>query len=628
MSGAEDLARLTVTIDTANELLLSDQIKMMDVGGGVMRPTNAKTIADLATQMYGSMIYTSVALGLAGTVDGGYFSVPSSEDDEYIVLYRNSTGAAVEVGSVPSRQAVEAIKEKIDTFNSQVVAHQFEDENRFVLMKLMASGVLELLGGEIKSEGLSFTDQSGNEVARIAAEQSDINGFVVERTDTPGIVFVGDDNFVLPGGSFTGEAQESGLSGVSLSLALDQQQRTDHMHVIGYGQSLSVGAFSLPVISTAQPYGNLMIASGTKVKANDSGYNAGSYVPLVESPLGDNGETPVTALCNGVVRRAVEIGESAASWVFLGSSPGQGGQTVEALGAGGLGYYEKMVQLVKDHAALSKSLGKTYSVWAFAWDQGEANYSPTGDGTKSDYQYAQLYLEIFDGLSREIASVTGQKFRPYLFTYQVGAHRRYASDTMQIALAQWRASRQRPDVVMAVPVYIFPTYTDLLHLTNEGSWLLGEYRSRAMFETMIRRNGKWRPLEPEAVDWNDSRIEIKFHVPSGQLVLDTALAASTPNFGFDIREAGVLVSDIISSVAVIGFDTVRISLSRPASIDSVVSYARGRNGDPAASGPVSGARGNLRDTHGLYDTAVSPLGNTFALHNPCVMFEFGRKTGF
>ena len=50
MSGAEDLARLTVTINTANELLLSDEIKMMDVGDGVMRPTNAKVLADLSTQ--------------------------------------------------------------------------------------------------------------------------------------------------------------------------------------------------------------------------------------------------------------------------------------------------------------------------------------------------------------------------------------------------------------------------------------------------------------------------------------------------------------------------------------------------------------------------------------------------
>ncbi|MFG0818740.1 hypothetical protein ACF8QE_04515 [Pseudomonas sp. GLN_3] len=38
MSGAEDLARLTQTIDTANELFLSEEIKMVDVGGGGAAP--------------------------------------------------------------------------------------------------------------------------------------------------------------------------------------------------------------------------------------------------------------------------------------------------------------------------------------------------------------------------------------------------------------------------------------------------------------------------------------------------------------------------------------------------------------------------------------------------------------
>ena len=49
MSGADDLARLRVTIDTADELFLSEEPKMVDVGGGVMRPTNAKVLADLPT---------------------------------------------------------------------------------------------------------------------------------------------------------------------------------------------------------------------------------------------------------------------------------------------------------------------------------------------------------------------------------------------------------------------------------------------------------------------------------------------------------------------------------------------------------------------------------------------------
>ena len=106
MSGADDLARLTVTIDKANELFLSEEPKMVDVGGGVMRPTNAKVLADLATQMNGAQIYTSVPLGLSSTAAGSYFSVPSPESAEYLVLYQNSSGVAQEIDRYPNSRAI------------------------------------------------------------------------------------------------------------------------------------------------------------------------------------------------------------------------------------------------------------------------------------------------------------------------------------------------------------------------------------------------------------------------------------------------------------------------------------------------------------------------------------------
>lgn len=106
MSGADDLARLTVTIDKANELFLSEEPKMVDVGGGVMRPTNAKVLADLATQMNGAQIYTSVALGLSSTAAGSYFSVPSPDSAEYLILYQNNAGLAFEVRRYPSSEVV------------------------------------------------------------------------------------------------------------------------------------------------------------------------------------------------------------------------------------------------------------------------------------------------------------------------------------------------------------------------------------------------------------------------------------------------------------------------------------------------------------------------------------------
>ena len=634
MSGAEDLQLFEQLVNNANSLFLSDADFV--VINGITKPTLKKIYADFLASIG---TYPSVADGLAETNGTGtqnrFFTVPGA-DGTYETRYRNDAGTPVEVGRVSSAVLVESLQKLINSFSGVGGNSALEvvGEDDFIFASMLNDGALEMMGGIIfnHEKGLGLSDTAGKSMAKFGVEESDINGLIVQPSTGPGLEIVDDNDFIHPGGDFSGldDSSGSGQLGGPVNLELNQQQVTDFMGVWSYGQSLNEGAYAKPVISTVQLYGNVMIASGNKIRYGDPYYDASAFVPLVETVREPDGEAPVTAMCNGVSRRIAEDGESLGG-VFVAAAPGRGGQSVEALSPGGNGDYEKMLAQIKDHANLAKSLGKTYSVWAYAWIQGEANYSTTGSGataTKSAYQYAQLQLELFDGLSREVSAITGQKFRPYLFTYQVGAHRKYSSDTMQIALAQWRASRMRPDVVMAVPVYIFPVFTDNLHLTNESSWLLGEYHSRAVYETMVRRNGKWRPLEPVSVDWANTYVDIKFHVPRGELVLDTALVATVPNFGFDIRESDAVVTSLISSVSVTGPDTVRLALSRPAAADALLSYARGRAGDPTASGPVIGARGNLRDTHGLYDTATSPLGNTFALHNWCVMFEFNRKTGF
>lgn len=565
--------------------------------------------------------------------------------------YLDSIGGELESASLAELRSF--IKASAAQTNS-TVAHFFEDGFGFVLAKLLIDGTLDLGSGKITTggkgltvdgsldfgggrlvtatqQGMEFSDPYGFLLARFGAQESMIAGLVLQPSANAGIEIVDRQGFLLS--RFDGSTPVASSTVVNTSADLNQQQQTARMHVIGYGQSLSKGVHSVPAISTTQPYGNLMPASGLMILPGEAGYNASSFVPLVETDATSNGsevgESPVSALLNGVVRRAVADGESPTDWVFVGSATGYGGRSVEALSPGGdTGNFEKTVQLVRDCKVTTAGEQKSYSVWAYTWDQGENNYGAAAP-TKSPYKYMQLQLNIFDEMTRQLVGVTEQKFRPFLFTYQCAAHRKYSKDFNGIALAQWRASRQRPDVVLAVPVYIMPVYSvDNLHLTNEGSWLLGEYRSRAMYETMVRREHKWRPLEPVSVDWKADHIDVKFHVPSGELVLDNALCAAAVNSGFDVREANVVVTNIISSVTVFSSDTVRIALSRSASADAVLSYARGRNGDPTASGPTRGPRGNLRDTHGLFDTVVSPLGNTFALHNPCVMFQYDRRTGF
>lgn len=51
-------------------------------------------------------VFATVATGLSGTTNGQYFSVPSPESREHLILYRNDSGAAEEVKRYPSAAAL------------------------------------------------------------------------------------------------------------------------------------------------------------------------------------------------------------------------------------------------------------------------------------------------------------------------------------------------------------------------------------------------------------------------------------------------------------------------------------------------------------------------------------------
>ena len=258
-----------------------------------------------------------------------------------------------------------------------------------------------------------------------------------------------------------------------------------------------------------------MIASGTKIRNGDSGYNPSSFVPLVAKTEGTEGEDPVVGLCNGVVRRAIADGEIATDWSFLGTSPGRSARSVEELGPSSdpNAFYNKMVRYVQDTKNLADATGKSFSCWAYCWDQGESNYAGT-TFTKSPYQYAQLMLALFDTCPTGRGDHRSGIPAVYL-QLPVGGP---GSTAWTRTPLPCRNGGSAGSVLtsLAVPVYAIPVVTDDVHLTNEGSWLLGEYRSRAMYQTMVRRSGKWRPLEPIKVDWQADHIDVKFHVPCGR----------------------------------------------------------------------------------------------------------------
>lgn len=198
MSGAEDLARLTQTIDTANELFLSEEIKMVDVGGGVQRPTNAKVLADLSTQMSGAIIYTTTALGVAGTPSQGYFSVLSSLSDEYVILYRNNAGVAVEVKRYPNDLALKNMQSLVRRSDQPADYFNITDEEGGARLSASSERIktefFELRAGE----AFGIIDEEGGSPIYADSERALLGPLEVRYTDYPGVLVVNEHMEVIP----------------------------------------------------------------------------------------------------------------------------------------------------------------------------------------------------------------------------------------------------------------------------------------------------------------------------------------------------------------------------------------------------------------------------------------------
>jgi hypothetical protein len=100
-------------------------------------------LQDVAAQMAGAMTYASVAAGLAAVPVDGFFSVPSADSNEYVILYKNNAGVAQPIKSYPSTQKVDAVSSAVTvaaslTWSKQPIARallsSFDD----------AGGVIEL----------------------------------------------------------------------------------------------------------------------------------------------------------------------------------------------------------------------------------------------------------------------------------------------------------------------------------------------------------------------------------------------------------------------------------------------------------------------------------------------------
>ncbi len=376
-----------------------------------------------------------------------------------------------------------------------------------------------------------------------------------------------------------------------------------------HGQSNSIGADAVPVLSVSQPYNNVSFNGG--VRAWNGNW---SYMPLV--PLKEDsdasggsggagvtlGETPASCAANYATTLRIMDGNSAGSHVIHACTAGRGTTTIAAMSKGSSWYTSAVAPMIAAAGAIPG-----YSAHIIPFVQGERD---ADDGTSRASYLAALNLLQAD-MEADLKAASGQTGPVYMMVVQIS---KYTVTNPGPALAQYDAVKNNPKVLFACPAYIIP-YVNTIHYSSVGNKLVGAYVGRA-YKQMLAGN-KPDVLMPISVTRRANVLRVKFSVPQMPLRLDNVGMADTFANGFRVTSNNVTVP--ITSMSIEG-DTVVIVLESTPTGAVEVRYGLDYSGlgRPAAMGC-----GNLRDSA---NDKVTISGVTYTLFNAAIAFAMPSIT--
>ncbi len=340
----------------------------------------------------------------------------------------------------------------------------------------------------------------------------------------------------------------------------------DWVGVVGTGQSLAVGEQGRPAKSTTQPYGNLMLSTGSSQWPLDSDDASFEMVPLVEPigrpatnypssyPTNIAGETPHASMANQITALAQDAGSD---YVGVHGEFGENGQCLSFLekdatqsGVNGRAFEATLIETAAV-TRLAAEAGMTYGVGAIIVTHGECDAGNTS--------YADDLYQLWSDYNGDISEITGQTDPILMIVSQQNAVSNRAAST----LAAWQLGVDHPDdVVCSGPKYQYPYADDGIHLVTDGYRLLGEKYGQVYFERVVMGRD-WRPLEPESVERDGREVTVNFHVPVPPLEWDMSFEAPLQNIdewkdgnGFELRSSSGRIP--IESVEIV-CNSVRIT---------------------------------------------------------------------
>lgn len=406
-------------------------------------------------------------------------------------------------------------------------------------------------------------------------------------------------------------------------------EKFDINHVLSTGQSNSVAHEGRPVLSTTQPYSNLMfdvgiMTSGTCEREGCRVYQKPTgFAPLVE---GDTFWYPVETMSAGMANQAAKMAKAAGKdHDVLVSLAGRNGLTYWCLRKGGcdfldptyLNAFDESMKQVEDAKAIATAKGKSYVVRAvtvvhgesddYAWATGAQEVPIAGtDGTPNAINsYTDALLEWQRDYEAGVKTRTGQTVAvPMLISQFSGWNDIDRSAVTQMQFQAMMQSKYKVSIV--TPGYVLEWHADCRHYSNHGERHLGEYFAKA-YNRIVVEGKKWAPVHPTNVTIAGAVISAKFYVPVPPLVLDTQFVTDPGNYGFEVADdAGNDVA--ISKVELDGPDGVKVTLANAPAGKVKLRYAF-KAVPQTCPGRFVGPRGNLRDSDTTPSQASYPLYN-------------------
>ncbi|MFU8704577.1 sialate O-acetylesterase [Klebsiella aerogenes] len=519
---------------------------------------------------------TGTSAGLSMTVPGQTFRV-AYDNSATETVYRNNGSNAVKLFEVADKRAMEqllpdaGIMGEIDP--GYVV--EFVDEFFRRAVGIDLRGVLEANAGmrimgvpvtnlaDDSDYCFAFSDELGRIVFGIGKTGFiEVMGMRIFVTEGENFLEIIDENQRVSAGiGSKGEIfNNSAVEPPPVEPERFWLDFAEVLHVIIYGQSLSIGQYGTPVLNT--PTRNALMFN-TGVRSYSS--SPASLVPLRESVSGSNGETVASSLAYGFTDNVSDM----AGRDLLFNAGGVGGITVEGLSKGTEPYRRLIAHLVWTAAQMALQ-GREYAVDFILWIQGEANMA---NGTSAD-SYTGRVSTLRADVAADTMGMRDAGRDLVMLMYQTSSHGYYVGTAENppeaIAQAQLDMALNDPLIDMWGPSYMgLPANHTIgqgnVHHNAHGYRLMGLYAQKALRHRLRTRTAdkpdgeKYLPVHATRARKINSRTVITdvftYHPP---LVIDDSYITELAdgNHGVELHdETGRLD---IASVEIVAGTKIKI----------------------------------------------------------------------